>query len=203
MSFILLCAAADKNANETRVLVSTQPLLSLSVIIMMLYVVFLVSLSFICAIQAGTNCRPNAILFSNIANATLFSNLTTNGTNPVLKHHHFHQLIIARNQSYYHSSNSILIDSIYLEVSNMSHYRLSDSHWVRRSPFNRSRQISVHTSKAHGQLKWSVDVELHYTLRYLRCERMLVSTLCSEARLGYPLLDSCGLQPAMVGCHSR
>ena len=149
----------------------------------MLYIVFLVSLSLICNKQAGANCRPNATLFSNIANGSLFSNLTTNGTNPVLKHHHFHQLIIAQNQRYYHSSNSILIDSIYLEVSNISCYRLNDSHWVRRSPFIRLHQISVHTSKVHGQLKWSIDVKLHYTLRHLRRELMLIPALRSEARL--------------------
>ena len=168
---------------------------------MLMLNVFLVPLSFICIEQAGANCRPDAILFSNIANAALFSNLTTTGINPVL---HSHQLVYARNQSYNHqlvnnviplnqsynhSSNSILISNMFtlsdihkefewnttaelvifsdLEGSYRSICRLNDCHYVHISLFNRSRQISVNTSKACGQHQWPVNIKLN-TLSTLR-----------------------------------
>ena len=147
--FILLCSVADKNANKTRALVSTQPLFSLLVIMLMLNI-FLVPLSFFCIEQAGANHRPDhATLFSNIANASLFSNLTTTGTNHVLKHH---QLIIARNQSYNHFFNSSLISDM-LDISDTSYL-------LYCGIYNRSHQMSVNTSKACGQIEWSTTARL-------------------------------------------
>ena len=142
--------------------------------------IFLVPLSFICIEQGGANRRPDATLFSNITNAALLSNLTTNSTNPVLKHHHFHQLVIPLNQSYNHSSNSILdmftlsgisiaiefewssttaelIISSDVEGSYRSICRLDDCHLVHRRLFNRSHQICVNTSKACGQLQCKLN----------------------------------------------
>ena len=120
-------------------------------------------LSFICIEQAGANHRPDATLFTNIANASLFSNLTTTGTNPVLKHH---QLIIARSQSYNHFFNSSLISNM-LDISDTSYL-------LYCGVYNRSHQISVNTSKACGRIKWSTtaglfnfsDLEWSYMFNY-------------------------------------
>ena len=162
---------------------------------MLMLNIFLVPLSFICIEQAGANHRPDATMFSNIATA---------GTNPVLKHHHSHQLVYARNlsynhqlvnnviplnQSYNHSSNSILISNMFtlsdihkefewnttaeliissnLDGSYRSICRLNDCHYVHISLFNQSHQISVNTSKACGQLQWPVNIKLN-TLSTLR-----------------------------------
>ena len=64
---------------------------------MLMLNIFLVLLSFICIEQAGTICKPDATLFSNITDATPFANITdANITatviNPVLKHHYLLQL---------------------------------------------------------------------------------------------------------------